>query len=116
MAYTRTPAPADPEKRYGAHVWLKIADTYSGDAVLPADAFHAAGHAGQFVTMIPSARLFVVRLGLTRYPDVWDQTGFVRDVLRRARRRARGDAHRRCRAWTPQRRADVTRTVCHNRR
>ena len=81
VAYTRTPAPADPLKRYGAHVWLKVADNYSGDAVLPADAFHAAGHAGQFVTMIPSARLVVVRLGLTRYPNAWDQAGFVRDVL-----------------------------------
>lgn len=79
--YTRTPAPADPLKRYGAHVWLKVADNYGGDAVLPADAFHATGHAGQFITMIPSARLVVVRLGLTRYPDVWDQTGFVRDVI-----------------------------------
>ncbi len=81
VTYSRTPAPADPLKRYGAHVWLKIADNYSGDAVLPADAFHAAGHAGQFVTMIPSACLVVVRLGLTRYPNAWDQAGFVRDVL-----------------------------------
>jgi CubicO group peptidase (beta-lactamase class C family) len=81
VAYTRSPAPADPLRRYGAHVWLKVADEYSGDAVLPADAFHAIGHAGQFVTMIPSANLVVVRLGLTRYPDAWDHTAFVRDVL-----------------------------------
>jgi CubicO group peptidase (beta-lactamase class C family) len=81
VAYTRTPAPADPLKRYGAHVWLKVADEYSGDAVLPGDAFHAIGHAGQFVTMIPSASLVVVRMGLTRYPDAWDHTAFVRDVL-----------------------------------
>jgi CubicO group peptidase (beta-lactamase class C family) len=81
VAYTRSPAPADPLERYGAHVWLKVADEYSGDAVLPADAFHAIGHAGQFVTMIPSANLVVVRLGLTRYPDAWDHTAFVRDVL-----------------------------------
>ena len=81
VTYTRSPAPADPTKHYGAHVWLKVADHYSGDAVLPADAFHAAGHAGQFVTMIPSANLVVVRLGLTRYPDAWDQAAFVRDVL-----------------------------------
>jgi CubicO group peptidase (beta-lactamase class C family) len=65
VTYTRSPAPADPLKRYGAHVWLKVADEYSGNAVLPVDAFHATGHAGQFVTMIPSARLVVVRLGLT---------------------------------------------------
>jgi len=81
VAYTRSPAPADPEKRYGAHVWLKVAAEYSGDAVLPADAFHAIGHAGQFVTMIPSADLVVVRLGLTRYPDAWDHTAFVRDII-----------------------------------
>lgn len=81
VAYTRTPAPADPLKRYGAHVWLKVAEQYSGDAVLPADAFHATGHAGQFVTMIPSARLVVVRLGLTRYAGAWDHTAFVRDVI-----------------------------------
>jgi len=49
--------------------------------VLPADAFHAAGHAGQFVTMIPSAGVVIVRLGLTRYPDAWDHAAFVRDVL-----------------------------------
>jgi CubicO group peptidase (beta-lactamase class C family) len=82
VSYTRSAAPADPRKRYGAHVWLKIADQYSGDAELPDDAFHAAGHAGQFVTMIPSAKLVVVRLGLTRYPEAWDQAGFVHDVLR----------------------------------
>jgi CubicO group peptidase (beta-lactamase class C family) len=81
VTYTRSPAPADPLKRYGAHVWLKVADEYSGDAVLPADAFHAIGHAGQFVTMIPSAHLVVVRLGLTRYPGAWDHTAFVRDVV-----------------------------------
>jgi CubicO group peptidase (beta-lactamase class C family) len=81
VAYTRSPAPADPLKRYGAHVWLKVAENYSGEAVLPADAFHATGHAGQFITMIPSAHLVVVRLGLTRYPNAWDHTGFVREVI-----------------------------------
>jgi CubicO group peptidase (beta-lactamase class C family) len=81
VAYTRSPAPADPLDRYGAHVWLKVAAEYSGGAALPADAFHAIGHAGQFVTMIPSASLVVVRMGLTRYPDAWDHTAFVRDVL-----------------------------------
>lgn len=81
VAYTRSPAPADAAGRYGAHVWLQVAGNYSGGARLPADAFHAIGHAGQFVTMIPSANVVVVRLGLTRYPDAWDHAAFVRDVL-----------------------------------
>ena len=91
VAYTRSPAPADPRKRYGAHVWLKVADEYGGDAVLPADAFHATGHAGQFVTMIPSVSVVVVRLGLTRYPNAWDHTTFVRDVLSALEERPHAD-------------------------
>ena len=58
-----------------------MAEEYSGGAVLPADAFHAIGHAGQFLTMIPSANLAIVRMGLTRYTDAWDHTAFVRDVI-----------------------------------
>jgi len=44
-------------------------------------AFHAAGHEGQFVTIVPSHDLVIVRLGRTRYPRAWDHAAFVRDVL-----------------------------------
>lgn len=82
VAYTRTPAPADPVKRYGAHFWLKVPIEYcvSGTPV-PSDAFHAAGHEAQFVTIVPSLDAVIVRLGRTRYPDAWDQCVFARDVL-----------------------------------
>jgi CubicO group peptidase (beta-lactamase class C family) len=80
VEYSRTPAPADPSRRYGAHFWLHL-PAYSGAGALPADAYHAVGHEGQFVTIVPSRQLVVVRLGRTRYPDGWDHAAFVRDVL-----------------------------------
>lgn len=80
--YTRTPAPADEAKRYGAHFWLEIPLEYGGsNPRLPVPTLHAAGHEGQFVTIVPSRDLVIVRLGRTRYPHAWDQAAFVRDVL-----------------------------------
>ena len=80
--YTRTPAPADQAKRYGAHFWLEIPPEYAGaDPGLPVAALHAVGHEGQFVTIVPSRDLVIVRLGRTRYPQAWDHAAFVRDVL-----------------------------------
>ncbi len=82
VAYSTTPAPADPAKRYGAHFWLKVPDEYCGNGEgLPLDAFHAVGHEGQFVTIVPSEDAVIVRLGRTRYPKAWDQCAFVRETL-----------------------------------
>ena len=82
VTYTRSPAPADPTKRYGAHFWIRVPEEYRGsDDRLPAGSFHAAGHEGQFVTIVPSQEVVIVRLGRTRYAEAWDQSGFVRDVL-----------------------------------
>jgi len=82
VAYSRTPAPAAPNGKYGAHFWLQVPDDYRGKApVLPADAFHAAGHEGQFVTIVPSRRAVIVRLGLTRHPGAWAHDEFVARVL-----------------------------------
>jgi CubicO group peptidase (beta-lactamase class C family) len=82
VAYTRTPAPADATRAYGAHFWLTIPDEYGAShTALPGDTFHAAGHEGQFVTIIPSRQVVIVRLGKTRYEGVWDQTSFVSRVL-----------------------------------
>jgi hypothetical protein len=84
VAYSRRSAPAAPGRLYGAHFWLTIADAYrrgSPTFELPADAFHAVGHEGQFVTIIPSRRLVVVRLGLTRSAGAWAHDEFVSRVL-----------------------------------
>jgi CubicO group peptidase (beta-lactamase class C family) len=82
VAYTTSPAPADPRKHYGAHFGLQVPDEYAGvnhDIGVPA--FHAVGHEGQFVTIVPSRGLEMVRLGRTRYPQAWDHAAFVRDII-----------------------------------
>jgi CubicO group peptidase (beta-lactamase class C family) len=82
VQYSIVPAPADPSSRYGAHFWVQVPEEYAGkDPHLPVPAFHAAGHEGQFVTIVPSYDAVIVRLGRTRYPGVWDHAAFIRDVL-----------------------------------
>jgi CubicO group peptidase (beta-lactamase class C family) len=82
VSYSRMPAPADPSRHYGAHVWLDVPDGYHAAADdLPDEIFHAAGHEGQFVTIVPSRSMVIVRLGRTRSHGVWDQVDFVRRVL-----------------------------------
>lgn len=83
VGFTTTPAPADTREAYGAHFWLSVPDEYNAGSVrLPPDAFHAVGHEGQFVTVIPSRDVVVVRLGRTRYAHAWDHGVFVQTVLR----------------------------------
>ena len=81
VEYTRTPAPAAPST-YGAHFWLSTPIEYRGPtADLPAGVFHAVGHEGQFVTLVPSRNVVIVRLGRTRYPNAWAHDRFVSKVL-----------------------------------
>ncbi len=82
VGYSRSLAPADDAKRYGALFWARVPVEYCASGTpLPGDAFHAAGHEAQLVTVVPSRDLVIVRLGRTRYPDAWDHCAFVRDVL-----------------------------------
>jgi CubicO group peptidase (beta-lactamase class C family) len=63
--FTRTPAPVPNNGTYGAHFWVNAKPgpeqypMYSADL----DAFEMNGHAGQFVVIVPSRDLVVVRLG-----------------------------------------------------
>ena len=84
VAFSVKPAPAAPGGVYGAHFWLGFdGGSYapSGTAGLPADAYHAIGHEGQFITVIPSRRLVVVRLGLAVGRGTWDHAAFLRRLL-----------------------------------
>jgi len=83
VEFLRTPAPAAPGGKYGAHLWLEVGEFFRGAdrPALPRDAFHAIGHEGQFVSVIPSRELVVVRLGLTSVAGAWDHEGFLAAVL-----------------------------------
>jgi CubicO group peptidase (beta-lactamase class C family) len=73
VRYVTTPTPAAPEGRYGAHWWLNAGNpkdpTQRPWPALPTDSYAATGHSGQYVVVVPSAKLVVVRLGLSEPDD-----------------------------------------------
>jgi CubicO group peptidase (beta-lactamase class C family) len=75
VRYATTPTPRAPLGSYGAHWWLNAGAADDPAARpwpgLPAETYAARGHSGQWALVVPSARLVVVRLGLT-VPDVED--------------------------------------------
>jgi hypothetical protein len=82
VEYSITPAPAAPGGGYGAHWWLKLARPPGRPpARLPPDAFHAAGHGGQYVSVVPSHALVVVRLGHAVDEGAWDQEAFLARII-----------------------------------
>ena len=85
VRFSATPTPQSPDGCYGAHWWLKLPKDFGGETEaasrIPRDAFFALGHEGQTITVIPSRRLVVVRLGLSIYVAAWNHAQFVADVL-----------------------------------
>jgi len=85
VEYSRSPTPGDAKQLYGAHFWLALPrgkqGVYAPVGSLPADLFHARGYEEQYLVIVPSRKLVVVRLGLTLDIDGWDQRGLVAGVL-----------------------------------
>jgi CubicO group peptidase (beta-lactamase class C family) len=69
VRYATTPTPAAPQGAYGAHWWLNAGTPGEPEdrpwPRIPAEVYAARGHSGQWVAVVPSARIVVVRLGLT---------------------------------------------------
>ena len=67
--FARAPAPADPNKGYGAQFWLNALKTPGGTQRkfphLPTDYFAAEGHNDEFIAIFPSRKAVIVRLGWT---------------------------------------------------
>ena len=85
VAYSKTPTPTAPQGQYGAQWWLN-ADTKANDKdrkwpELPPDIFWADGHDGQFIVVVPSHNMVLVRLGFTPDKGTWDLGAFIGDML-----------------------------------
>ncbi len=85
VSFSTTATAQSADGNYGAHWWLKLASEIGGGtaaaARIPRDAFFAVGHEGQTLTVIPSRRLVVARLGLSVYIDAWNQAEFLAQLL-----------------------------------
>jgi CubicO group peptidase (beta-lactamase class C family) len=77
-AYVSRHGPAQPASGYGygATFW-----TFPAGAGLPADAYVAQGNRGQYLAIVPSRRLVVVRRGYDGPGTAFDPAPFVRDLL-----------------------------------
>ncbi len=64
--------------KYGAHFWLNANGKYPD---VPKDLFSCNGYQGQYVFMIPSKDLVVVRTGLAEEPE-FDINGFLSAVVK----------------------------------
>ncbi len=78
--FVATPAPAQPESGtfgYGAQFWL-----LNQERGVPSDSYAAAGHRGQYLVIIPSRDLVLVRRGYDESGATrFDIAGFTRDVV-----------------------------------
>jgi CubicO group peptidase (beta-lactamase class C family) len=83
VRYMTTPTAQDGTASYGAQVWVGLPEPYRSSipAPLPPGAFHMIGHEGQLLSVIPSHKLVVLRLGLARRRGSWDQEAFLARVL-----------------------------------
>lgn len=84
IRFSTTPTPQSPDGRFGAHWWVKLNEDIGGGSEaarrIAPDAFFAVGHEAQTLTIIPSKRLVVVRLGAAIHIDAWNQAQFIADV------------------------------------
>lgn len=84
VAYSTTPATTAKSGEYGAQWWLNAGSINHPEARtypdVPSDSFQATGFEGQFVFVVPSKNLVVVRLGLSQTNEL-DMNQFVSKVI-----------------------------------
>jgi CubicO group peptidase (beta-lactamase class C family) len=80
ISFVRTPAPATAGRgnQYGGQWWLVPDDRTD----VPKDAYSTAGNRGQFVIVVPSHNLVIVRRGLDYGRQGFDRWDLTREVLK----------------------------------
>ena len=87
IEFVRTPAPATAERgnAYGGQWWLVPDDRTD----VPADAYSTAGNRGQFVIVVPSHDVVIVRRGLDYGRQGFDRWDLTLEVLKAIQRTSR---------------------------
>ena len=84
VKYSTTPSETAPY--YGAHFWRGVPLSFTTEnrnqSQWPPDAYLASGYQGQFLTIIPSKELVVVRLGLSQQRNSWDHEKFIEQIVK----------------------------------
>src|ERR1700761_22426 len=85
VKYAASPTP-NAWVGYGAGFWTNQGDSFGANYRIshgwPRDAFMAKGTIGQYVIVIPSERLVIVRLGISpNWPDVDGVSQLIKDVI-----------------------------------
>jgi len=75
--YTAEPA-AGSDGQYGSFFWLNKSGDYPG---VPSDLYMCRGHDGQFIYIIPSMELVVVRTGFSKHGD-FDAPQFLASIVK----------------------------------
>jgi CubicO group peptidase (beta-lactamase class C family) len=75
VKYTITPAKGS-DRTYGAHFWINSSGKYPG---VPSDLFYCDGYDGQFIYIIPSKQLVVVRNGFSP-GDMFNEKTFLKRI------------------------------------
>lgn len=75
--FMRTPLAHEPDKIYGAHLWLNGGERIPGAP----DLFMATGNGGQVIAMVPSRDLVIVRLGRTGYSHYGAIYRWIGDIV-----------------------------------
>ena len=80
IEFSRTPAPASAVRNfdYGAQWWLVPSDRKD----VPSDAYSTAGNRGQYVIVVPSHELVIVRRGLDWGAQGFNRWDLTREVLK----------------------------------
>jgi len=81
VQYTRTPTTT--YAGYGAQFWLNSKGKGRWLPNCPTDLYSAWGYEGQFITIVPSRKTIIVRLGQTSEDEKnWDHNYFVSNILK----------------------------------